>query len=427
MRYLEIKALLEYDRSKTVASLGGAIEQRAQTDAYLKSQKVDPVDAILKQAEEADPTANKQYVVWIVRQYVKNGLKYEDIYKLKDDLETFVKTKGQHKRLGINSDIGQYNWKTLADVSAKLSNTELSTGEPNGDVKDAKILYNGPLGILSIPETQEASCALGSGTKWCTAAADEKQNMYKYYSKYGPLYIWHDKKLKQKFQFHFETGQFMNAQDQALDLKDAKYFFEQNPVTAKLFRENKDKLDEVLENLLSYFDREPEEDEYGFSDRVPTELEELATEANFDFVLYPMSTKTLVLSFKNVSEFGEYLKDLLMNDGSKRQEFNKEFIRTSRETPARAALRLANSLYKQPVPELEELIAQDGRSSYLYAFHQLKGPFPKGEPEIAKDTFSSLMYATKILKKRWPPGEEAIRQSPPSWKDYQTQLGLVDQ
>jgi hypothetical protein len=426
MRYLEIKSLLEYDRSKTVASLGGAIEQRAQTDTYLKSQKVNPVDAVLQQAEEADPTANKQYVVWIVRQYVKNGLKYEDIYKLKDDLETFVKTKGQHKRLGINSDIGQYNWKTLTDVAAKLSNTELSTGDPSGDVKDAKILYNGPLGILSIPETREASCALGSGTKWCTAASDEKQNMYNYYSKYGPLYIWHDKKLKQKFQFHFETGQFMNAQDQALDLKDARYFFDQNPVTAKLFRENKRKLDDVLENFLSYVNREPEEDEYGFSDRAPTELEEIATEANFVFLLYPMSPRELVLSFKNASELGEYLKELLMQDNSRRQEFNKEFIKLSRETPARAAFTLVKSIYKQPMPELEDIIAHDGKSSYLYAFHGLKGPFPKGEDAIAKDTFSSLMYATKILKKRWPPGEEAIKQSSASWRDYQTQLGLVD-
>lgn len=426
MRYLEIKSLLEYDRSKTVASLGGAIEQRAQTDTYLKSQKVNPVDAVLQQAEEADPTANKQYVVWIVRQYVKNGLKYEDIYKLKDDLETFVKTKGQHKRLGINSDIGQYNWKTLADVAAKLSNTELSTGDPSGDVKDAKILYNGPLGILSIPETREASCALGSGTKWCTAASDEKQNMYNYYSKYGPLYIWHDKKLKQKFQFHFETGQFMNAQDQALDLKDARYFFDQNPVTAKLFRENKRKLDDVLENFLSYVNREPEEDEYGFGDRAPTELEEIATEANFVFLLYPMSPRELVLSFKNASELGEYLKELLMQDNSRRQEFNKEFIKLSRETPARAAFTLVKSIYKQPMPELEDIISQDGKSSYLYAFHGLKGPFPKGEDAIGKDTFSSLMYATKILKKRWPPGEEAIKQSSASWRDYQTQLGLVD-
>jgi deoxyribodipyrimidine photolyase-related protein len=52
--------------------------------------------------------------------------------------------------------------------------------------------------------------------------------------------------------------------------------------------------------------------------------------------------------------------------------------------------------------------------------------FGEYEDAIAKDTFSSLMYATKILKKRWPPGEEAIKQSSASWRDYQTQLGLVD-
>ena len=113
MRYQEIKIILEYDRSKTLANFSNAIADRAKTDTYLKSRGADPTEAVIQAAEEADPTANKQYVVWIIRQYVKNGLKYEDIYKLKADLEIFFKTKGQHKRLNVNSDINQYNWPML--------------------------------------------------------------------------------------------------------------------------------------------------------------------------------------------------------------------------------------------------------------------------------------------------------------------------
>lgn len=424
MRYSDFKIILEYDRSKTVASMGNAIAQRAQTDTYLKSQKVDPVDAVLQQAEETDPTNNKQFVVWIVRQYVKNGLKYEDIYKLKDDLEVFVKTKGQHKRLGINSDIGQYNWKTLADVAGKLSNTELSTdANMPADVKDADILYNGPLGILSVPKSKEASCELGKGTKWCTAATGDNKNMYDYYAKYGPLYIWHDKKRKQKYQFHFETGQFMDAQDQALGAEDARYFMEQNPVTAKLFEKNFDKMEEMLSHIVSYSEREPEQDDDGYHrDPGMSELQEIALDSNLEFILSALDTKTAIYYFKKIpGDISGALSNVLKSNPTKKQEFENMYVKDPR-----SALVLVDKLYRQPTPHLEDIIAQDARSSYLYAYHVLKGPFKKGEPAIAEDAWAAANYALKILKKRWPPGEEAIKKNAPTWRNYQVELGLID-
>ena len=73
MKYSEIKTLenrlLEYSRSVTVANFAQAIAGRAATDTYLKSQGVDPVEAVVTAAEAADPTKNQQYVTWIIRQY----------------------------------------------------------------------------------------------------------------------------------------------------------------------------------------------------------------------------------------------------------------------------------------------------------------------------------------------------------------------
>lgn len=441
MRYNEIKEsiLLEYDRNATVTNFSDAITKRASTDAYLKSQNTDPVQAVVTAAEEADPTQNKQYVVWIIRQYVKNKLKYEDIYKLQADLDVFARTKGQHKRLGINSDIGQYNWQTLADVAARLGSTELSTPDAPADatVADADVLYNGPLGILSIPKTQDASCALGSGTKWCTAAADKKKNMYNYYSKHGPLYIWHDKKRKQKYQFHFETGSFMDAQDQPLTPEDAKYFMEENPVTAKLFKKNSPAMMEVLDHLVNYVEREPAYDDDGTAyDEAPSELEEIATEANFDVLLYPLPVKELVYYYKKArDEVGSSVKRIVMQDSQKREEFDIAFIKNQPKTSlyskeameARAAQDLAYRFYKGPTPHLEDIIAKDGRSAYLYAFHSLNQQrFKKGEPAIAKEGWSAAMYATKILKQRWPEAEPAIKQSGSLWNTYQDALKLIN-
>jgi len=440
LKYSEIKilenTLLEYSRSRTVANFAQAIASRAATDTYLKSQAVDPVEAVVSAAEAADPTVNRQYVVWIIRQYTKHNLKYEDIYKLAADLAVFLKTRGQHRRLGVNSDINQYNWQSLARVADQLGSTELA--EPTADagsVEDAAVLYNGPLGILSVPQTETASCALGSGTRWCTAA--QNRNQFSYYSKYGPLYVWHDKKRKQKYQFHFETGQFMDAQDQPLTAADAGYFMDENPVTAKLFKKNQFKLEELLDNLVNYVEREPEYDDDGSAyNRAPTELEELATEANFDFVLHPFSAKELVYYYNRAEdELKSAVKNTVMQDSQKRKEFDSEYIKDqprvsvySKETrEARAAQALAQKFYRGPAAHLEDIIAQDGRSSYLYAFHSLdQKRFEKGEPEIAKDAWAATMYATKILKQRWPAAEPAIKKTAELWKEYQSKLGLTD-
>ena len=425
LKYSEIKTLenrlLEYSRSVTVANFAQAIASRAATDTYLKSQAVDPVEAVVTAAEAADPTKNQQYVTWIIRQYTKNNIRYEDIYKLKDDLAVFLKTKGQHKRLGVNSDINQYNWQSLARVADQLGSTELA--EPTADagpVEDADVLYNGPLGILSIPRTQAASCKLGSGTRWCTAA--EKNNMYKHYSKYGPLYVWHDKKRKEKYQFHFETGQFMDAQDQPLTAEDAGYFMDENPVTKRLFDQNHDKFEQILQRLEDYNEREPAYDDDGAYDRPPTDLEEMAQDANFEFILQAFDGQELAYFFKKLrDELARYIRKILQSDGKKRNDFEREYIRGN----PRTAQDVAMKLYMGPVPHLEDLIAQDGSSAYLYAYYSLKRQrFEKAEDEIAKTPWAAFNYATKILKQRWPAAEPTIQQQSSLWKEYRAAFKL---
>jgi len=427
MRYIEFiteTTLFEYDRTKTVLATTSAIVTRAKSDTYLKSITNNKSDeeivlTVISAAEDADPTVNKQFVVWIIKQFTKNAMKYEDLYKLEDELTIFTKTKGQHKRLEINSDINQYNWNTLAELSRKLDNTELAAPSDEA-VDDVNVLYNGPLGILSVPKTKEASCILGSGTKWCTAA--KKKNQFNFYNKYGSLYIWYDKKRKGKFQFHFETGQFMDSQDLPLSSVDAEYFIDQNPITSNLFKSKLDAMYEVLDQLVNFVQREADQTSPDYEDDDDDNLGEMATEANFDFLLHPFSGKELAYYFQRApDELTMDIRRILKSDDNKEQEFIKSYVKGSPER----AVKIAQSFYKGPVPALETLIAQSARSSYQYASRSLgMKPFKEGEPAIATDAFASLMYATKILKSRWVPGEDAIRQSPPSWKNYQQQLGL---
>jgi hypothetical protein len=63
--------------------------------------------------------------------------------------------------------------------------------------------------------------------------------MFSEYAERVPLYVWKDRDGS-KYQFHFKTLQFMDAQDRPISDEKINYFRNQNPVTKKLFA-NKEK------------------------------------------------------------------------------------------------------------------------------------------------------------------------------------------
>jgi hypothetical protein len=434
MKYQEIKQLLEYDRTKTQQALGNGIVAAAAKDRYLTSKQLEPegvIDAVIKQAEAADPTANKQNVQWIVKQFIKQGIKYEDMYKLKADLTVFAKTKGQHKRLGINSDINSYNWKTLAVAAQKLDNTDLAEpADPTqdaGPVADAKVLYNGPLGILSIPGTEAASCELGKGTKWCTSSTgDDNENMFDYYSDKGSLYVWQDKKLKTKFQFHFETGQFMDAQDNAITGDSMNYLTLENPVTSKLFKKyGPTTIDTYIEYIEALYNDE--------------EYDEMADEEILDVELAPlingMDDSQVLALVKPAMTFS--IKD------TDSEQFRKVIFARVERNPALLKKAQASERFNSSyVHHKLSTLGQDDAIKFVTTHDEINpyvrnraafnlaskapNPVPELEEIISKDAHHSLLYAINILKRRFPEGEAAIKKTEADWKTYQEKLGFQE-
>lgn len=433
MRFLEFKTLLEYDRSKTIQALSKGILGAAQRDSYLKSRNLDDeqtVATVVDSAEKSDPTVNKQYVQWIVRQFVKKGMKYEDLYKLEDRLSTFISTKGQHKRLGINSDINQYDWRSLSDVARKLSNTDIADPETADatNVKGAKILYDGPLGTLSIPQTEAASCELGRGTEWCTAATKSK-NMFDHYNSQGPLYIWHDKKRKTKYQFHFESGQIMDAQDEPVSDQVARYLATQNPITSKLIKKNAEKTIDAYIEYLEYHSEPPEDDDgYGYTEEPDSEI----LDANIEIMLAGIDDN----EFASISR-------VAMTDSA--DHTDEDVFRTAwlKELGSRPQIQ-EKVAAKQPftIP-IEYALLTDKRSAAMekallsakyntralarYAEKVIGGEWPEAEPILANDPVWSLFYATRVTKKRFPEAEPLIKQSERNWAQYKEILGLTDE
>lgn len=179
---------------------------------------------------KADPTANKQYSQWLLTIYAKGNLVLEDLYKATEDLEKLYKFKtkvDQEKR-----DINQCeNLDDLYSVIEKLvqlpddqllSNTQLAK---KVKLEGAEVHLDTDRWRVLSPLNVEAARLYGSGTRWCTASAGHNQFEYYVGSRHpnSKLYIIIDKqatpdnKTTHKYQFHFETKQFMNALDHSVD------------------------------------------------------------------------------------------------------------------------------------------------------------------------------------------------------------------
>jgi len=109
---------------------------------------------------------------------------------------------------------------------------------------DALLIYNDAEMKVIVPKTQEASCFFGVNTKWCTAA--KENNMFSRYAEYGDLYIVLFKAENKRYQFNFETSQFMDEKDEpinALELAD------KHPILWKVFSPIAEKLNSVVFNV----------------------------------------------------------------------------------------------------------------------------------------------------------------------------------
>ena len=162
------------------------------------------------------------YGKWILNLYKNKKLKDEDFYKVTEYLTKFK----DNLRFFKNKDIFQFHdLSSLAKALEDLNPEDLSTRQKQREfikqgVKDAEMVYSDSDWEVYVPKTYQASCALGKGTEWCTAT-EKTDDYYKRYSNKGNLYIIiskHDP--KEKYQFHFETGSFMDKNDEEVDFKE---------------------------------------------------------------------------------------------------------------------------------------------------------------------------------------------------------------
>ena len=179
---------------------------------------------VFNAAVAADPTSYNQeevvkvgnFVKWILKLYTNGSWKPGDSYETRDLLTKFIKYK--FKLPLEKRDINRYN--SIGGLYSLIQTLEGQGVKSQKEIKreGAEVVYEDSEWKIVIPHTEETSCIYGANTRWCTAGRED--NMFDYYNKKGPLYININKITGDKYQFHFESDSFMDAEDDDISPKE---------------------------------------------------------------------------------------------------------------------------------------------------------------------------------------------------------------
>jgi ribosomal protein S18 len=155
-----------------------------------------------------DPTKNKKFVQWIVNQYVKGYFFLEDGYKVTDLLKRFLTNYYKIQQ----RDINKYSFASLQDALEQYNVPEkLKEINSTGLIKT--IISKGDFTVIQVLDRQ-AAIDYGRNTSWCTA--NEEHNAFDNYKDDLFIIMYKDR----KWQFHYESNQFMDERDRPISKKD---------------------------------------------------------------------------------------------------------------------------------------------------------------------------------------------------------------
>jgi len=229
---------------KLVKDFGAKLVQRYISTTRIPNRTVpEPLtpETVINTIAQQDPTPNKEYTAWITGNFTRGDIpRFEDIgSRVIPALKRFHALKSSRRIPNEERDIGRIKGlKALEDLVAKYEQVETTSKREQEAEKEQQFFKNGEAELvfddakykIVIPKTAETSCYFGINTRWCTAAG--KNNMFQTYNSEGPLYIVLVKEDNQRYQFHLESGQFMDERDDQIE---PFGFFDEHPELAKIF------------------------------------------------------------------------------------------------------------------------------------------------------------------------------------------------
>jgi len=139
-----------------------------------------------------DPSKTFKYVDALLDFYVNGHI--DDINTLKTDIKNFhsLSERGLISKKDINA-LEYLEFKSeILDAQSKLKVKEIKKNQES----DVLIIKDDEKFLIVVPNTYEASCKYGQGTKWCTSSKNEPWHFsnYRYLNKVTLYYI-HNKRL----------------------------------------------------------------------------------------------------------------------------------------------------------------------------------------------------------------------------------------
>ena len=159
-----------------------------------------------------------KYTKWMLGMYRRGTFKRGDFNEAVKLLPIFEKYKN---RVSVKDVTQLHSMGELYQVVKPFMEGDQATSKSDAIRKakqGAEKVYEDDKWLVVVPHTMEAAQIYGEHTKWCTAAEDPEGNMFEYYNNQGPLYINIDKVNNRKYQFHFESGQFMDEEDYEIQI-----------------------------------------------------------------------------------------------------------------------------------------------------------------------------------------------------------------
>lgn len=202
-------------RSKTLQEfytrLAGYLTTQKLHEMYDEEIGPDAIDQIIS----SDPTYQEgseqigSYTPWIIKQFKDQSLQLEDLGILRDYLVLFNRIK---PKLEVR-DIYQYpDFTSLYETILPYINTVSQSDKEKSIKEQVDILYEDDVWLFIRPNTYEAGCYYGAGTRWCTTSSNNS-SLFESYNSRAYLYIIINKKTNNKFQFDANSKVFLDESD----------------------------------------------------------------------------------------------------------------------------------------------------------------------------------------------------------------------
>ena len=177
-----IKILLKEDRVSDVLK------------KYSKNPNLsqDLFDVIVQGSSEI--AGNQKYLDWIVSRWLKSRADNpETVTSSKESAQEVIDAVRTFDKVRNTLDIKNlYDYKTITQLFDTLRAVQKKARRNVSSREDATKVFENDQFTIMVPESKEASCYYGAGTKWCVASTDTDSH-YNNYKQSGELYYIIDK------------------------------------------------------------------------------------------------------------------------------------------------------------------------------------------------------------------------------------------